>query len=452
MLGSILTSVTCVAALAAPVPGQRREFAVGDRGFAVVRAVDSAERDGFTGVVLAADRGQILAVVATGSGTDATRPDTLFEIASLTKQFTAAAVLRLAQDGLLSLDDPIAKHLPGVPPDSQAITLRHLLGHTSGIPGSNSRGGGQDIRAALPEFLQGGPRHPPGTRWEYWNQGYAILSEVVARASGKPFAQYVRDELFRPAGMSHSGFTGDTPPADPPVAVGRSGSGPQRSAFEHPYGSDGLQYRGMGGAVTNVWDLWLWDRALHRDAVLSDALKAELFAPGLGDYALGWFVLQGPHGAVHHHSGLVRGFAASLRRYPDRDGLIVVLGSTDQYRTDSLALAIERAIFDDAPPALNGPGLEQLLARLVGQYSGPRDTKLIIQADLATPGRAPARITWAGRFPDTAGSVILRDGSLVFDDGDSRSALTPTIIDGVVTKILMEFPGADPWEYTPDRP
>ena len=121
-------------------------------------------------------------------------------------------MLRLVQQGKLSLDDSISQHLPDVPEDCRLITVRHLLQHTSGIPGTNSAGGGDDIRKVLPLFLRGGPRHPPGTHWEYWNQGYALLSEIIANASGKDYTTYCKQELFEPAGLLATRFTGDAAP------------------------------------------------------------------------------------------------------------------------------------------------------------------------------------------------------------------------------------------------
>jgi len=168
----------------------------------------------------------------------------------------------------------------------------------------------------LPTFLRGGPVHAPGTHWEYWNQGYAILSEIIRRASGQDYTSYCRNALFRPAGMHSTRFTGDDAPDGMVVAVGRSSHGPPRSALDHPYGSYGFQYRGMGGIVTNVWDLWRWDRALHGEKVLSADARAKLFEPGLGDYALaGSSRRMGTDDSCSPHGGGVRGFCCEMRRY-----------------------------------------------------------------------------------------------------------------------------------------
>lgn len=456
MLMTALMSCVCVA-VAASQPDEQTEFALGDRGFAVVAAVDAAEADGFSGVVLAADAGEIVAVVATGSADAAIGPGTLFEIASVTKQFTAAAVMTLVQAGKLSLDDPIAKHLPGVPESCSAITVRHLLQHTSGIPGTNSQGGGDDLAAVLPVFLRGGPQHEPGTHFEYWNQGYALLSEIIARASGEPFTAYLRRAIFEPAGMTSTVFTGDEAPEGAAIALGQSGMGPARTALEHPYGEYGFQYRGMGGIVTNVHDLWRWDRALRGTAMLDDASKEAMFTPGLQNYALGWFVGRRAYGPMHQHSGGVRGFGADLRRYPDRDALIVVLCNDDGYRVGDLADEIEHAVFGaegrkempdrpavDHHPAPAAGGAKTLVERAIGQYKGPAGITLLVEEG-STPDRARARINWGrGRgFPNTEAVLEAEGDGLILDDHSARSRVTPTVVAGTITELTLDAGGRE---------
>jgi hypothetical protein len=325
-------------------------------------------------------------------------------------------VLRLLQQGRLGLEDSIAHHLPGVPEDCRPITVRHLLQHTSGIPGSNSAGAGDDLDRVLPFFLRGGPRHPPGSHWEYWNQGYALLSEIIARASGENYAAFCKEALFAPAGMRVTRFTGDAAPEGSTVAVGRSTRGPSRSALEHPYGSYGFQYRGMGGVVTTVWDLWRWDRALRGDRVLNANSKAKLFEPGLNDYALGWFVRKDAQGrCVQSHGGAVRGFVCELRRYPEQDGCLFTLCNRDDVPVVQVAQALEALLLGDPlkcpePPRPLGA---ELVRALAGRYEEANGTTLVVEADGKV---ARAVIHWfAPRGPvtrailglDNQGTVIL---------------------------------------------
>ncbi len=372
----------------------------GPIGERIARYVEAAHAYGFSGAVLAARSGKVVAALGVGpADLDGKVPNdarTVFELASVTKQFTAAAVLVLVQLGKLKLDDPIHEHLPGVPDDCRAITIRHLLQHTSGIPGSNAQGGGDDLAAVLPKFLAGGPRHPPGTHWEYWNQGYALLAAIVERASGDPFPVFCEKRLFRPAKAATACFTGDKAPAGVAVAIGR-GRGEPRSALAHPYGAYGFQYKGMGGACGSVWDLWRWDRALRSDTPLKAAAKKDLFAPGLGDYALGWFVRERDGRLVQQHGGSVRGFLCDVKRFPAEDAFVAVLCNRDDGPMGEVSNGVEAILFGanrDVPPPLPAAAG----AALVGTWQGETG-KLVVEQH---GDRLRASIEWA-KYPPSRG-------------------------------------------------
>lgn len=429
---------------AGPEPSEAATLSQGDQGAALVKYAQEAAREGFSGAFLAAVDGKVVAAAGVGFSdpkhTTPNTPATLFEIASITKQFTAAAVLVLQQDGKLELTDSISKHLPGVPEDCSAIQVEHLLRHTSGIPGSNSEGYGTNLAKVLPTFLKGGPLYTPGTHWEYWNQGYALLSEVIARASGESYVDFCRERLFAPAGMTATCFTGDAAPAGFIAAIGHaSRGGRDRSALDHPYVSYGFQYRGMGGVVTTVWDLWRWDRVLaaqpHADSAIAPAPKpvlseksiSQLFNPGPGLYGLGWFV--GPDSRkrpMQSHGGGVRGFVSELRRYPARDGFIVVLCNTDSYKPHKLADGLAALLFGDAEP----PAIMQMLdkaaaAGLNGEYTGThrgRALTLTVEQDGVI-----ARLEWGKDGPVTRARLVTDDGGVMyFDDGAQPLAVTLT--------------------------
>jgi len=434
---ALVTSSLAVSLLALQPPAEmpltapeaeRETVHVGDLGDRIVTYLKHVEAYGFSGAVLAAKNGQIVAAVAAGSadleGVVLNTPSTLFEIASVTKQFTAAAVMRLVQDGKLSLDDLISKHLPAVPDNCSAITVRHLLQHTSGVPGTNSRGAGTNAKKVVPMFLRGGPKNPPGTHWEYWNQGYSLLSEIIASASGKSYTTYCRETLFELAGMRATRFTGDSPPMieGVRVAVGRSASGKPRGALEHPYGDNyGFEYRGMGGVVTNVWDLWRWDRALHEQnapCVLNAESQAELFKPGLNDYAMGWFVQKDAQGrTVQSHGGSVRGFTCKFIRLPDDDGCVIVLANRDDAPVEQVAQAVQAILLGPPyvfaePPALPPPAI---VADIVGKYKDAEGNVLAIKAD----GKViRATVRWA-KYPSLLTQAFIgqveRDGLVLFE-------------------------------------
>ena len=401
-------------------PREREPFVQGELGERIRAYLNAVEERGFSGSIIAARDGRVVAALGAGCAdlerTTPNTPATLFEIASVTKPLTATAVIRLAQDGHIELDDPIRVHLPGVPRDCFDITIEHLLRHTSGIPGSNSQGGGSDFGAVLPLFLRGGPQHEPGTHFEYWNQGYAILTEVIHRASGTSYTDYSRRMVFEPAGMTLTRFTGDDPPDGAIVAVGRCSLGPPRSALDHPYGSYGFQYRGMGGIVTNVWDLWRFDRALREHTIINADLTKRMFTSGPGNDGLGWRIANTPGRTVYSHTGRVRGFNADIRRYADEDAFIAVLANGDRVPSFEIAGSIETILFGDDP--MNHSPLGRLSREqsdaLVGAYRDGRGNVLTISDDTIL---IRGVMRWAGNFPDTNAVLGLNDaGEITLDD------------------------------------
>ena len=285
----------------------------------------------FTGATLVVQNGKVIAEEFYGNASEnvAIDENTIFEIASVTKPFTATAVMILAEDGKLSIDDPIRKWLPEVPESCESIKVRHLLNHTSGIPGTNAKGGGEDFDRAANQFFLGGPRHEPGTHYSYWNQGYAVLSEVIARASGKSYTDFIRERIFRTCEMSATCFTGDDAPEGTKVAVGFSMKGASRKATEHPYGSYGFQYRGMGGIVTNPRDLSKFVSALQNGTLISKPLLDQMWTESVGGYGLGWKIQDDEKELMIKHGGKVRGFLASLAIFPDVNGYAITLSNSD---------------------------------------------------------------------------------------------------------------------------
>ncbi|MBL4846585.1 MAG: serine hydrolase [Planctomycetes bacterium] len=397
LLPALTLSLLLCATVSSAADKETRTVAKGKLGKRIVEWAKSAEAAGFSGVVFAAKKGTVIAAVGVGSadleGERPNTPATRFEIASATKQFTAAAVMILVDKKKIDLDASISTYLPGVPANCKSITVRHLLQHTSGIPGTNSEGSGTDLARVLPGFLKGGPKHKPGTHWEYWNQGYALLTEIVARTAGQSYVDVCKAALFRPCGMKASGFTGDTPPKGASVAIGRSSDGPSRSAYEHPYGGYGFQYRGMGGAVTTAWDLWRWHNALS-GKLLSKRARRELFKPGLNDYALGWFVKESKGRLVQSHGGGVRGFICDVRRYPKQDACVFVLCNNDAAPLGVVAQGVEQLLFGEKlTVSLPRPADPKDVAALSGTYRDAGGNVLKVGLEGKT---LEATLTWTG--------------------------------------------------------
>lgn len=239
--------------------------------------------------------------------------DTVYDTGSMTKQFTAAAVLKLRMQGKLEVTDRIGRHLDGVPADKRRITIRHLLTHTAGLV----EGLGDDYDPLTREDLVSQAmvaklQSRPGARYEYSNLGYSLLAAIIEEASGMGYEEYVAKALFRPAGMRETGYV--LPDWDSSeVAVEYDGGGKsQGRPFDHPWAEDGPYWnlRGNGGMLSTARDMFRWHRALEGNRVLDAKTKAELFKPRVleepgGDsrYAYGWVVLDSPKGRLLWHNG-----------------------------------------------------------------------------------------------------------------------------------------------------
>lgn len=318
-----------------PSPNATPEDPVHDR---LTHYLDTLERVGFMGSVLVAKDGEVL--IARGCGMrDAEKgarntAATVFDIGSITKQFTAAAILVLEERGLLNVSDPLVKYFPTLPADKQGITIHFLLRHSSGLPGGI---GGDYEPIGREEFLQQlfiePLESPPGKHFGYSNAGYSLLAMIIEDVSGMSYERFLQETLFAPAGLRATGYS--LPRFHPDsVAVGYDGDEmPWGRPTEKAWDGDAPYWhlKGNGGILSTVEDLYAWDQALTTDAVLSATARTKLFAPELRPeedphhyYAYGWDVHRTPRGTrVIGHNGSNRIFYADFVRYVD-EGLTVI--------------------------------------------------------------------------------------------------------------------------------
>jgi CubicO group peptidase (beta-lactamase class C family) len=273
---------------------------------------------------------------------------TNFRLASVTKQFTAAAILLLAEDGQLALDDRVRRWLPSLPAETDAITIRHLLTHTSGLVDYEDLMDPADARQVLDagvlRLLEGQRRlyFTPGTQWRYSNSGYALLALVVERASGGRFAEFLRARIFAPLGMDGTLARED---GGPPVAHRAFGHSLVDGRWTRTDQSTTSAVLGDGGVYSSISDLARWDAALYDDRVLSDASRALAFAPDTASddphvrYGFGWRIT----GDTLWHSGESIGFRNVIVRWPKQRFTVVLLTNRDEPEPRELALAIARS-------------------------------------------------------------------------------------------------------------
>ena len=301
------------------------------------RAEERARDGEFSGAVLVARHGKVLLQDAWGradrkSGTPNT-PRTKFRIGSMNKMFTAVATLQLVEAGKLALDDPIVKHLPEYPNRELAskVTVRHLLTHTGGTgdifgPAYETNrlklrdhGDYVDLYGSRPLGFE------PGARWEYSNYGFVLLGALIEAVSGVPYYDYVRERVFRPAGMT---FTDSLPESQevPDRAVGYTGTRGARTP-----NSDWLPWRGTaaGGGYSTVGDLLRFAQALSSGALISKTTLAKATSPQRQGYGYGFIV--GGRGTSQHygHSGGAPGMNGELRVFPKLGYVVVSLSNLD---------------------------------------------------------------------------------------------------------------------------
>jgi CubicO group peptidase (beta-lactamase class C family) len=286
-------------------------------------------------------------------------PETRFRIASLTKQFTAAAILLLQAQGKLHVGDPICRYLPICPPAWQSISMRQVLIHTSGIPNLAD----SDI-ADYSQPLT--PRHllaliaakpldfVPGTRFAYSNAGYNVLGNIIEDVSGEPYAAFLQDHIFGPLHLNATSYDVNHPPL-PQHATGYTQWGAVADYFDIslPYAA--------GGLASTVDDLYRWSQALDAGALLPRTALDDMLTPHVAlcptpghgcppgetqeGYGYGYYIGTEPFGVVQYHLGDLLGYRSLLARYPAQGLTVVVLSNLETADPQAIRSGVERILF-----------------------------------------------------------------------------------------------------------
>ena len=327
--GSKLFSMLCV-----KEPERNREVAL-DAYFK-----NQTEQQNFSGTVLIVQNGTILLKKAYGfanyeldvSNTLATK----FRIGSLTKQFTALAIMQLQEKGELKVSDKLARYIPDFP-NAANITLHQLLTHTSGIFNISTM---PDILERAKQSItlekevdiikHGKPEFSPGHHYSYNNSGYIVLTSIIEKVSGKSYENYMQDHIFKPLGMTSSGV-------DSPIALIKNRAAgynkDQRGLINAPY-SDMAWNAGAGELYSTIDDMCRWHRALRNATILSQEYINTLMAPHVQmetdnewyGYAF-WHVKKTPFGPLIGHRGSAVGFRGVYYYYPDHDVTLILLSN-----------------------------------------------------------------------------------------------------------------------------
>lgn len=307
----------------------------------------------FSGTVVAEHDGKVVLEKSYGFAVDEWQvpnsAGTKYEIASLTKQFTAAAILQLQDAGKLNVQDAVSKYYPEAPRTWKGMTIHHLLTHTSGLPEDDwkdfFKGACTSYTTAdlVKTFRDRPLGSQPGAEWKYRNTEYYLLAYIVEKLSGETYGAYLAQHVFQPLKMSHSGFE----PAYTVIPRMAQGYSREHEALSQRQYYDRSMETGAGGIYTTVEDMLLWNRALDSPGLLSAKSLDLMFTPHPpGNYGYGWFIETSPRRKVFHEGG-DPGFGAFEVRYPDQHLVIVVLANEDDSPVRQIAGAIAKHMLGD---------------------------------------------------------------------------------------------------------
>lgn len=304
---------------------------------------DLAQEGAFSGSVLIAQGDNVLLKAGYGMADIEKQvpntPVTRFHLGSVTKQFTAMAVLILHAQGEIDLGEQVCDHVPACPSDWRKITIHQLLTHTSGLPDSwkfYADKNKPDVSYGPEEIIGWFKDAPldfePGDRFSYSNTGYLLLGYLVEQVSGQSYKVFLDQQIFEPLEMMNTGFAQD----DTDLAIGYSSNGLE-AGFMNP----SLAYS-AGGLISTVEDLYRWDRSFYTKELIPEELLDTIFTPFISTPALpyvppydqvgcgyGWFVGERLGHRVAGHGGTYNGFRALIERYPDDEISIIILSNLE---------------------------------------------------------------------------------------------------------------------------
>jgi len=328
----------------------------------------------FSGAILLSRDGKVLLSKGYGMANleDETpnTPQTKFRLGSLTKQFTAVAVLKLQEQGKLIVQDPVCKYVQNCPAAWQTITIHHLLTHTSGIPNMTSFSEFRRIKFfpmtpldGIAMFKDKALEFAPGEKFNYSNSGYLLLGYIIERASGKTYAEWLRENIFQPLGMKNTDLDVNSAVLKNRAAGYTQGPSGMLNA---PYIDMTIPYA-AGALYSTVEDLFLWDRALATEKLISKKSLEAMNTPFKDAYGYGVGIGDQYGLKSIFHGGGIEGFSTFIVRLTDDDGAIIVLSNSDSVNTGQIAKRLTVIVFANK---LSLPTAIAVSPQVLSQYAG----------------------------------------------------------------------------------
>lgn len=326
---------------------------------------------------------------------------TVYQLASVTKTFTATAIMLLVKDGKISLDDEITDRLTDLPKAWENVTVRNLLNHTSGIKSYTSvKGFEKTMRKdyARREIIDLVAKEPlefkPGAKWNYSNTGYFLLGMLIEKASGKSYGEFMTDRIFKPLGMTKT-RANDLRAIIPGRAQGYEWNGTELRNSEY---TSPTQPFAAGMLVSTVADMVKWDSALANHTLLDKSTLEQMWKPtrlakGEAGYGFGWGVEKVNGRRLVSHGGGIPGFSSQISRFLDDDLTVIVLSNAEGGHAGSLARGIAGLLV---------PALKEKAAAPIADKDGKTTDRHKIMLEAALRGEADPDL-----FADDAKNVLI---------------------------------------------
>jgi CubicO group peptidase (beta-lactamase class C family) len=380
----------------------------------------------FNGAVLVAKEGELL--LAKGYGLANAEfdvpntPETKFRLGSITKMFTAAAILILQDRGKLKVDEPVGKYLSDAPKAWEKVTLHHLLTHTSGVPSytddpayGKSMTHPETVESMIARFKAKPLQFEPGSKFHYSNSGYFLLGAVIEKVSGTTYEAFLKDAIFEPLDMTATGYD------HPMTVLSKRASGYNRVGnllMNAPY-LDMNQPYAAGSLYSTVGDLLKWDRALKAGKLPNGAMAA-MFKPFKNNYAYGWAIGdRNGHKQVGHGGG-INGFATDFERYPDEGVCVAVLCNVLPSNPGKVARDLAGIVFGESVPLPKAHVVAKVDPKIYDEYVGKYELTPTFALTVTRDGdRLMTQATGQGKievFPESESEFFLKvtDAQITF--------------------------------------
>lgn len=383
-------------------------FAQGDKLDTLINAYAKLYK--FNGAVLVAKNGTILLNKGYGyrnaANKVANNEQTIFQLGSITKQFTAAVILKLQEEKKLSVSDKLSKYFPGYP-KGDSITIEQLLTHTSGIysytndpkfmANEVTKPASRDMMMAL--FRDKPFDFPPGTGWNYSNSGYSLLGYIIEAVTKKSYEQAVRKYIFTPLRMAHSGFD-FTHLKNSGKAIGYFKLN-DKEAVPAPIVDSTVSYS-AGAIYSTTGDLYLWHNALQKNNILSKAQQEKAYTPVKNKYGYGWGIDSIEGKRKVSHSGGIHGFTTNIVRVPEDDICVILLSNASDPALQDITKNIFAILYGkeyELPKARIAIKIPEVkLKQYEGEYEINKDLHVIISLKdgelVAAPTGQPTSILY----------------------------------------------------------